>query len=204
MKDIKQNAKADFSEEEHLSPILENYLKIIFHEEFEVGLARTGLIAEKANVSSSTVTAALKALKKLGYITYSPYKYIKLTEKGTQLARAITHKHIVFNEFFTSILCLDKEKSNELACDLEHVFDNETFTKFSKFVFYLMNNPAFIENWHDKANAPVVKHKSRSQKTLKTKNEKIDCNDTGEACKEEKPTPKKGRSASKKTETSIE
>ena len=45
-----------------LSPVLENYLEIIFHQEIREGAARASSIAEAAGVSRSTVTSTLKAL----------------------------------------------------------------------------------------------------------------------------------------------
>ncbi len=135
--------------DEKLSPILENYLEIIFHAEFEYGLARTGIIAEKAEVSSSTVTSALKSLQKLGYLTYQPYKLIRLTEKGKKYARKILHKHAVLKEFFFSILNLDEAKANHAACEFEHMLDEETFTKLSRLTLYLLRKPSLLENWED-------------------------------------------------------
>ncbi len=144
-----------------LSPILENYLEIIFYEEFESGVARTGTIAEKANVSSSTVTSALKSLQKMGYVIYQPYKFIKLTEKGMKLARRIVHKHSVLKEFFSTVLNMSEEKANEVACELEHSIDEETFDKLGKFTLYAINTPALIENWEEKSSGKFsVKSKS--------------------------------------------
>ena len=51
-----------------LSPVLENYLEIIFHQEIREGAARASSIAEAAGVSRSTVTSTLKALKSMGYV----------------------------------------------------------------------------------------------------------------------------------------
>lgn len=150
-----EEKKIEISEEEKLSPILENYLKIIFQEELEYGVARTGAIAEQANVSSSTVTSALKSLKKMGFVSYHPYKYIKLTELGKKIAKKIVHKHLVFNEFFTSILFLDQKKSHQLACDLEHLFDPEAFKQFSKFVLYTVKQPNFLQGWQNNCQEDV-------------------------------------------------
>ncbi len=145
---------------EKLSPILENYLEIIFHEELESGVARTGTIAEKAKVSSSTVTSALKSLQKMGYITYQPYKFIKLTEKGKKLARRIVHRHVVLKEFFVSVLKLEDQKANDVACEFEHMLDDETFDQLSKFTLYAINSPTFIENWDKQSiNHQTMKNK---------------------------------------------
>ncbi len=131
--------------EEKLSPILENYLEIIFHEEFAEGAARTGSIAEKAQVSSSTVTSALKTLQKLDYVTYQPYKLIRLTDKGRKLASNLVHKHMVLKEFLHSILQLDVTKADSVACELEHVLDDETFVQLSKLTLVINQHPEIAD-----------------------------------------------------------
>ncbi len=141
--------------EEKLSPTLENYLEIIFVEEYKEGAARTGNIAQKAEVSASTVTSALKTLQKLGYITYLPYKFIHLTDKGRKVASNIIHKHNVLLEFFTTILSIESEKAEKISCDIEHFLDDETFTKLRKFVFHTVNNVQFLENLNQCMNSNI-------------------------------------------------
>lgn len=68
-----------------LSPVLENYLEIIFHQEIREGAARASSIAEAAGVSRSTVTSTLKALKSMGYVDYEPYSLVHLTEAGMHI-----------------------------------------------------------------------------------------------------------------------
>lgn len=132
---------------EKLSATLENYLEIIFQEEYKEGVARTGTIAQKANVSASTVTSALKSLEKLGYVTYLPYKFIRLTEKGHATASNIVHKHNVLLEFFHSILDIEKAKAENMACEIEHIIDDETFTQLRKFVFHMLKDVQSLDKW---------------------------------------------------------
>ena len=58
------------NETRQLSPVLENYLEIIFYQEIHEGAARASSIAEAAGVSRSTVTSTLKTLKEMGYVDY--------------------------------------------------------------------------------------------------------------------------------------
>lgn len=168
----KQEVDIGVYDVEDTSPILENYLKIIFQEEFEIGLARTGSIAEKAHVSSATVTSTLKILKKMGYISYNPYKFIKLTEKGLQVARKVNNKFSIFHSFLTGILKLDHDNANKIACSLEHIFDNDTFEKFNKLIFFLMNDPYVLEHWQNnmETKSKNIKKKSISKTQSKKNN----------------------------------
>ena len=96
-----------------LSPVLENYLEIIFHQEIREGAARASSIAEAAGVSRSTVTSTLKALKSMGYVDYEPYSLVHLTEAGMHIGRDIAHRHIVIQEFFQHILQLEPNVSTQ-------------------------------------------------------------------------------------------
>ena len=110
-----------------LSPVLENYLEIIFHQEIREGAARASSIAEAAGVSRSTVTSTLKALKSMGYVDYEPYSLVHLTEAGMHIGRDIAHRHIVIQEFFQHILQLEPNVSNDVACELEHVIRRTSY-----------------------------------------------------------------------------
>ena len=126
-----------------LSPVLENYLEIIFHQEIREGAARARSIAEAAGGSRSTVTSTLKALKSMGYVDYEPYSLVHLTEAGMHIGRDIAHRHIVIQEFFQHILQLEPNVSNDVACELEHVIPPDVIRRLGQFVLYLLQrNPA--------------------------------------------------------------
>ena len=76
-----------------LSPVLENYLEIIFYQEIREGAARASSIAEAAGVSRSTVTSTLKALKSMGYVDYEPYSLVHLTEARVQADDGAEERH---------------------------------------------------------------------------------------------------------------
>lgn len=134
-------------EDRQLSAVLENYLEIIFRAEAKDGAARASSIAEVAGVSRSTVTSALKTLKKLGLIEYAPYSLIHLTEEGLHIGRDIVHRHMVFQEFFEHILLLDPRISDSVACELEHVVPAEVIRRIGQFVLYLRDREPLWQNW---------------------------------------------------------
>lgn len=94
--------------EKKLSPVLENYLEIIFLHELRDGAARASDVADAAGVTRSTVTSALKALQRMGYVEYEPYSLIHLTRDGMRVGRELAHRHIVLQEFFQHVLQLDE------------------------------------------------------------------------------------------------
>ncbi len=131
-----------------LSPVLENYLEIIFLEETRDGAARASSIAEAAEVSRSTVTSTLKLLKSMGLVKYEPYSLIHLTEEGRSIGHDIAHRHIIFREFFLHVLQLDEKLADSVACALEHVVPPHVIRRLGQFVLYLRTKD-FWENWRD-------------------------------------------------------
>ena len=132
-----------------LSPVLENYLEIIFHQEIREGAARASSIAEAAGVSRSTVTSTLKAPKSMGYVDYEPYSLVHLTEAGMHIGRDIAHRHIVIQEFFQHILQLEPNVSNDVACELEHVIPPDVIRRLGQFVLYLRSREDDWKNWQE-------------------------------------------------------
>ncbi len=156
--------------EKKLSPVLENYLEIIFHEENIEGAARTGTIAEKANVAMSTVTSSLKTLNKLGYINYSPYSLIRLTRKGKILAAKIAHRHMVLKDFFIDVLQIKEDKANSTACEIEHLLDEKTFLRFRQFMLYMSFTEDKWKNWQEE----LVEMKKLKKENKKNNEENIE------------------------------
>ena len=87
-------------DEKQLSPALENYLAIIFRQEFAAGACRPSDIADAAGVARPSVTNALRELAKRGYVTYAPYSLVNLTEKGLRAGQELAHRNMVLKDFF--------------------------------------------------------------------------------------------------------
>ena len=132
-----------------LTPALENYLEIIFRLEVREGAARTGGIADAAGVSRSTVTSALKVLKTMGLIEYSPYSLIYLTEQGLVIGRDIAHRHFVFQEFLENVLQIETKEADEAACMLEHVVHPDVIKRLGQFVLFLKSREDFWTDWRE-------------------------------------------------------
>ncbi len=136
-------------EDKKLSSVLENYIEIIYTEEMQQGAARASTIAEQAKVSRSTVTSALKSLKNLGYIDYSPYSLIHLTEEGKKIGKDLSHRHEIFKEFFHNVLQLTDADADDVACELEHVVPLHATRRLGQFLVYLRNKDDDMSNWQE-------------------------------------------------------
>ncbi len=176
-------AEKSRTDEKKLTRILENYIEIIFTEESEQGAARASSIADKAKVSRSTVTSALKNLKSMGYIDYSPYSLIHLTEEGKKIGKDLSHRHVIFKEFFHNILQLTDAESDEVACELEHVVPLEATKRLGQFLVYLRDKGDIIDSWQEeykKLRQQIIKEAERNEvqrlkeESKKNKEENID------------------------------
>ena len=135
--------------EKPLSPALENYLTIIFRLEFACGACRASDIADAAGVARPSVTSALRMLSRLGYVRYSPYKLINLTEKGVDAGQKLAHRKLVLHDFLARVLQLPEEVCESTACDLEHVMPEEAMLRLRQFVFYMHHHEDQWRNWRE-------------------------------------------------------
>jgi len=103
-----------------LSASLEDYLEAIFNLMAEFNEAHSKDIAESLGVSKSSVTGALRILKKKGLANYRPYDSVTLTEAGHQAAAEVVRKHNILKSFFVNVLGVDMDTAQQAACKVEH------------------------------------------------------------------------------------
>lgn len=106
---------------EELSENIEEYLETIFRITLKKGVAKTGEIAEQLGLSPPSVTEMTKKLQEMGYVQYTPYQGVNLTEKGHVHAYHLLRRHRVVQEFLVQVLGMEKAEAHEWGCKLEHV-----------------------------------------------------------------------------------
>ena len=124
-----------------LSSSLEDYLETIYKLEQENRVARSKDVAKALGVGKSSVTAALKTLTERGFIDYSPYQHIVLTDAGQQAARDVLRRHEVLQEFLEEILAVPTELATSSACKLEHAIEGEVLERLLLFVDFFSACP---------------------------------------------------------------
>lgn len=120
-----------------LSASLEDYLEAIFNLTGELDVARSKDIAESLNVSKSSVTGALRLLKKKGLANYKPYEYVTLTDSGRAAAAEVVRKHNILKAFFIDILDADAELAHQAACRAEHTLGPEVISRLLCFIDFI-------------------------------------------------------------------
>lgn len=134
-----------------LSKSLEDYLETIYIISEKDGIARVKDISEHLNVSTSSVTNAVKSLSESKLAVHEKYGYVKLTDEGIKQALSIYDKHRIISNFFSKFLGVSKNIADNDACELEHSIHPETYQKIIDFFSFLEtcpeDEPNFLKNF---------------------------------------------------------
>jgi DtxR family Mn-dependent transcriptional regulator len=114
----------------------ETYIETIDALMRELGYAVVTDIAKRLAVKAPSVTSMLKRLDSLGFVKYTPYRNVSLTQKGQDLASFLKIRQKSL-ETFLGFLGVDEVFAEKDACAIEHVLGTPTLQKLSKFVAFL-------------------------------------------------------------------
>ena len=112
---------------------MEDYLEVIYELVEHKGYATTIDISEYLNVSSPSVTYMIQRLNESGYLNYEKYRGIRLTDKGTLVAKSIRKRHGLLAEFL-KIIGVDEDTANKDAEGIEHHLHPKTLEKLKYFI----------------------------------------------------------------------
>ena len=118
----------------------ENYLKAIFHLEYESeGEVSTNAIAERMETKPSSVTDMVQKLGEKDLLVYKRYKGVQLTEEGRKLAAYVIRKHRLWEVFLVDKLNFHWDEVHEIAEQLEHIQSEELIIRLNAY----LGNPDF-------------------------------------------------------------
>ena len=120
-----------------LSASLEDYLEAIFNLADEHNGARSKDIAEMLGVAKSSVTGALRLLKKKALVNYRPYDFVTLTESGQAAATEIVKRHNILKSFFVNVLGVETDVAQRAACKAEHALGPEVIARLLSFIEFV-------------------------------------------------------------------
>jgi len=121
----------------NLSASLEDYLEAIFNLADESNAARSKDIAEQLGVAKSSVTGALRVLKKKGLVNYKPYDCITLTKAGQAAAAEVVRKHNILKFFLVNVLGIEINIAQQAACKAEHALGPEVIARLLHFIEFV-------------------------------------------------------------------
>ena len=120
-----------------LSRNQQEYIETIYSLCLLQSHAHSKQIAEKLNIKMPSVTDALHSLVKMKLINYRARHPVTLTPLGLDVAKLLNSRHKVLFDFFYNILGLDLDYSEEMACSIEHAFDEKLKERLKNFNLYL-------------------------------------------------------------------
>ena len=106
----------------------ENYLEtiLILSQRKGKGEVRSIDIVNELEFSKPSVSVAMKNLRENGYITVDKDGYIRLTDKGLEIAEKMYERHTLLSQWLIK-LGVDEKVAVEDACRMEHVISAESF-----------------------------------------------------------------------------
>ena len=111
----------------------ENYLEtiLILSQRKGKGEVRSIDIVNELEFSKPIVSVAMKNLRENGYITVDKDGYIRLTDKGLEIAEKMYERHTLLSQWLIK-LGVDEKVAVEDACRMEHVISAESFAAIKK------------------------------------------------------------------------
>jgi DtxR family Mn-dependent transcriptional regulator len=99
---------------------VEDYLKAIYHMEFEGRTANTADLASRLHVSAPAVSKMLRRMTELQLVEHTPYHAVQLTDRGRKVALEIIRHHRLLERYLVDALGYSWEEVHAEAERLEH------------------------------------------------------------------------------------
>jgi DtxR family Mn-dependent transcriptional regulator len=114
----------------------EDYIKAIYELGGQSNQVSNKNIAEALNVSAPSVSEMIKKLLQEGYVEYTLYQGVKLTELGIKEAMRVRRKHLLWEVFLVEKLGYNWGDVDEEAERLEHATSEELERKLDEYLNY--------------------------------------------------------------------
>jgi DtxR family Mn-dependent transcriptional regulator len=115
-----------------LSASIEDYAKAIYVLEERHGVASTTALADRLEISPPAVSAMVKKLAALGYVTHVPYRGVRLTDEGRRVALEVLRHHRLLETYLVEELGVPWDRVHAEAEVLEHVLSERIAAKLGE------------------------------------------------------------------------
>jgi len=117
-----------------------HYLMAIDSLRGRLGYARVTDVAEMLEVSRGAASMSVTQLKKRGWVTEDPNRFLLLTEEGADKARLVEDNFRILSDFFEKVLGVSKELAMADACKMEHLMSLETGRRMVWLMRYILSD----------------------------------------------------------------
>ncbi len=116
-----------------VSAPVEDYVKVIYSLTPETHqTASTSQIAERLGITAGSVSTMLKRMDSAGYAEHVPYRGVRLTAEGRQLALGVIRRHRLLELFLARSLDIPWEDVHRYADALEHAASDELIERIAE------------------------------------------------------------------------
>ncbi|GMV99780.1 MAG: hypothetical protein AMXMBFR84_09190 [Candidatus Hydrogenedentota bacterium] len=117
-----------------------HYLMVIDALRAEFGYARVTDVAEMLEISRGAASMSISQLKKRGWVTEDPHRFLLLTDEGAMMAKLVEQNFRILSKFFQEVLCVSREIALGDACKMEHLMSLETGRRLVWFMRYILDD----------------------------------------------------------------
>lgn len=130
-----------------LSSRLEDYLEALFLLETTGCRQTVTALAENLKLTKGTIATVIKKMTEQDLVQHESYGAIRLTPKGRQIGWRVYMKHERLTSFFHELLGQDAERSEEIACLIEHHLDGAAANRFFNLIDFLQRAQSEKKEW---------------------------------------------------------
>jgi DtxR family Mn-dependent transcriptional regulator len=114
------------AETQTVSASIQDYAKAVYALQGRTtGPVSTNDLAERLSVTPGSASGMLRRLSELGLVEHVPYKGVRLTEAGQQVALEVMRHHRLIELFLADALGMPWDRVHDEAEVLEHVLSDE-------------------------------------------------------------------------------
>jgi DtxR family Mn-dependent transcriptional regulator len=108
------------------TPAIEDYAKAIYSLEIRGDEpVPTNALAERLSITPGSVSAMLKRMGELGLLSHVPYRGVRLTAEGRQIALEVIRHHRLLESYLAEALGMSWDRVHAEAEILEHVLSED-------------------------------------------------------------------------------
>ena len=112
----------------------EEYLRALYFLQQKKGVARGSDLARYLRISKAGVSEMLSSLSRRNLLRVQKYSPVSLTKKGLALARRMTFKHRVLEDFLAKKLVVPAASVHDEASRMEHAVSDSTLRRLYEFL----------------------------------------------------------------------
>lgn len=164
------------------SYVEENYLKAIYHlSESGSRNVNTNAIAIELNTTAASVSDMIRKLSKKKAVHYEPYRGVKVSDKGQEVALSVIRKHRLWEVFLVQKLKFNWDEVHDVAEQLEHIKSPLLISRLDEFLGFPKYDPHGDPIPDEEGNISALKKSSLSESVIGAEGPVIGVNDSSSA-----------------------